>query len=267
MLTTLDELLIDSIRPKSVSISEYVRELKFPMGHFQDRGGKIAHEEALRIVRGWPDQDSPLSRCRLVSVLRQLQFSLSLPERSFGSHLLSVVEATIPPGVRYIAQLHEMGFACFVDAYELYEHTLQAFYNEKGVELDLEHKQETFQIYLLAVYHMGRSRSLESKHREVILFGVHDSYNAFFLKPSHLDGLIPEKFVAAYENVIARWVKSAREQRKQSPSYALVRTVFNLLGIVSPMERMNCASLLEAGASHMLELSDVVQHSRASAGM
>ncbi|MBX3021386.1 MAG: hypothetical protein KF799_06870 [Bdellovibrionales bacterium] len=265
MIDRLDELLIDSIRSPHMSISDYVRELKRPV--IEPNSTAAAHKELLRIVRSWPDKDSPLSRCRILSVLRHLKFSLSLSEESFGTQMLNVVDSTIPAGVRHIALLHEMGFACFTSAFELYEHTLQAFYNEKGVELDIEYKQEVFQIYLLAIYHMGRSRSLETKHREVILFGVHDSYNTFFLKPSRREGLIPEQFVAAYESVVARWVKSARESHRQSPSYALVRTVFNLLGLVSPMERMNCAALLEAGAGQMLELSEVVQHSRLAVGV
>lgn len=257
MLTRLDERLIESIRPPQTSISEFARQLKTEM--------PANPAELLRIVRSWPDKDSPLSRCRLISILRQLKFSLSLSEHSYGSNMLKSVEATIPPGVRHIAQLHDVGFNCFVFAHDLFEHTLQAFYNEKGMELGKEYQQEMFQIYLLAIFHMGRSRALDVRHREVILFGVHDSFNEFFLKPARLAGQIPEQFNDTYESVVNRWVKSAHESKRQSPSYALVRTVFNLLGLVSPTERMNCAALLDAGASHMLELGEVIQQSRIAA--
>lgn len=267
MLTRLDELLIASIRPHNLAVDQYVDRLQMPVARLNKEPHVAAHEELARIVRSWPEQDSPLSRCRVLSVLKHLKFSLPMPENSLGATMLAVVEGTIPPRVRYIARLHEMGFSAFIFAFDLFEHTLKAFWKEKGVMLDEEYRQEMLEIYLLAVYHLGRSRTLPNEQREIILLGVHDSYNAIYLRPKGRGTLGPQDFATAYQRVVEQWIKSAGDVRRQSPSYALVRNVFNLLGLNSPLDRMTCATLLEASASHMLELGEVLTQTRASAGM
>jgi hypothetical protein len=267
MITRLDELLLESVRPQGFTADLYVNDLKRPIGAIEKTTGLAAHEELLRIVRSWPDQDSPLSRCRLACIFKHFKHSLPLPDGSLGDLMLKIVEKSIPPKVEYVARLHEIGFTCFLFAYDLSDITLKAFWREKGVELDMEYKQEMFQAYLLAVYHLGRSRMLPMDQRELILFGVHDSYNSFFCRGQGLEEVAPQSFVTSYQAVIERWIKSASDARPQSPSYALVRTVFNMLGLTSPIDRMSCATLLDASANHMLELSEVIQHNRASAGM
>lgn len=267
MLSRLDELLISSLRPSNMAIDPYIERLKTPIVNFAKSPEAAAHEELSRIVRSWPEKDSPLSRCRVLSVLKHLRFSLPLPEGSLGATMLKTVEQTIPPRVRHIARMHEMGFSAFIFAFDLFEYTLKSFWNEKGVMLDEEYRQEMLEIYLLAVYHMGRSRALANEQREIILLGVHDSYNAFYLRPKNRGSLEPKDFANAYHRVVEQWVKSAGDLRQQSPSYALVRNVFNLLGLNSPLDRMHCATLLEASANHMLELGEVLTQTRVAAGM
>lgn len=267
MQKRLDDLLIESICPAHLTKADYIAGLKRPVGKIEQAVGIAAQEDLVRIVRSWPDKDSPLSRCRLISLMRQLKYSAPFPADSMGELMLKILEKSIPPNVNYIARLHEMGFSCFMFAYDLYDLTLKAFRKEKGVELDLEFAQPVFQTFLLAVYHLGRSRMLPTNFREVILFGVHDSYNMFYLRPLGLEPVVPAQLAASYEAVVERWIEAASGERKQSPNYALVRSVFDSIGLMAPIERMACATLLEASANHMHELSEVLQQTRASAGM
>lgn len=267
MRTRLDTLLLKSLNPQGLTLDEYVSDLQRPVGAVERTFGLASQRELVRITRTWSGGDSPLNRCRLVCVLNHLKHSLPYRDGSLGDRMLKVVESSIPSRVQYIVRLYEMGFSCFLFAFDLYDLTMSAFRAEKRVDLDHEFQERMFRIYILSVYHMGRSRMLATEHREVILAGVHDSYGALFCRPKGYEIAAPDEFVKAYQEVVDQWVNSAGAIKSQSPSYALIRIVFNLLGLTSPMDRMACAALLEASANHLLELSEVLQQQRMSAGL
>lgn len=265
MQSRLDELLVDSLRPKNVTTIRYIYNLRLPIGPLEEQTRVAVHQELLRIVRSFPDQDSPLARCRILAVLRALNTSLNLPANSFGRAMLDTVEASIPPRVRYVAHFYEIGFACFESGFDLYEQTLEIFALEKKIQLPRDLRQDVLETYALAIYHLGRSRLEAHAHRELILLGVHDAFNQIACRALGWNAVSAQEFAFAYENIVERWIQQAERGRAQSSAHALVRAVFNTLGLTSAVARMKCVALLDAGVNQMLEASELSQVTRVSA--
>lgn len=252
-MKSLNELLLETVRPSDFSADLYRAHLEGP--------NFFARDEVLRLLGLWPATESPQSICRVFCVLKHLKYSLRFHSNTLGDQMLADFEGALPVPANEMVRLHFIGFSCMVLAFDLYEQTLHAFIKEKNVELDAEYHQRILESYLFAIYHLGRSPNLDYEQLQTILVGVHDSLNAFYCRPLQKEEVSAARFNSTYEDIVQEWVQSSADVRSLSPAYALVRIVFNRLGLLAPAERIACASLLEAAAGHVLELGDVFSRS------
>jgi len=222
-------------------------------------------QELMRLLKQWSNVEAPLAMCRAYCALKHWKATLRWGPNSLGEQMLTRLEAALPGRTLEWVKLHTAGFACLLLAYDVYARTLKTFHREKEMDLNSDFKKEILQTYVLAVYHFGRSMELEPAGVRMILAGAHDSFNAFFCRPMGLEQVSARDFAIPFEAILTGEKLTGMDGRPLSPSYALVRNVFNQLGLNSQSERMTCATMLEVSAGHVLEMGEVLSLSRTSA--
>lgn len=223
-------------------------------------------QEVLRLLRNWNDVESALAMSRAYSVLNHWKYTLRWGPDSMGFQMMLSLERALPGRTLSWVRLHALGFSGLRLAYDVYLRTVKTFIKEKNINMDPALKAMAMQIYLMSIYQLGRPRHLSSGAQQLILFGAHDSLNTFFNYPQGLDFTGMGEWVGLFEKTVSQGFAPAANGRRLSPPFALVRSVFNQLGLSSQRDRIVCSTLLESGAQHVLELSeDFVLPARVSA--